>query len=153
MDRTTTLNMPGTMDASMMMPGMAMPMPSMGMTGMMTMPRCTMTMEMVNGGCSIKCVCQDEMSAKMMQNMCAMMTGAMCGMMCTMNGMCVCMCNMMMGSCKMEAIDMGMMMTCTSGDEMCAAMIQACCKCMMDCMAAGCCCCMTMNGMPVCSTC
>jgi len=135
-----------------------MPMPSMqGMMmpgmGMMMMPKCDMTMEMVDGGCCIKCVCDDEMTAKMMQNMCMMMQGGMCSMMCMMNGMCVCACNMAMGACTLEMMDMGCMMTCTSGDSECAKMLQACCQCMVDCMSAGCCCVMTMNGMPMCCSC
>jgi hypothetical protein len=57
---------------------------------------------------------------------------------------------MMMGKCTMAMTEMGMTMTCTSGDPMCEKMIQSCCDCMMNMMSAGCSCCMMMNGMPVC---
>lgn len=148
--------------AGMMMPGMNMGMPAMNMMQGMQMPsmmmpgmacRCTMKMEMMDGGCKIDCCCQDEMSMTMMQKMCQMMEGGMCSMMCMKNGVCVCQCNMIMGDCKMTMTEKGMCMSWTGSDAKCCEMIQSCCKCMMDCMAAGCSCCFCMNGMPVCCSC
>jgi hypothetical protein len=43
--------------------------------------------------------------------------------------------------------------TCTSGDKMCEAMIQGCCDCMAACIKAGCTCCLMMGGAPVCCGC
>ncbi|MBV9850317.1 MAG: hypothetical protein JO250_11630 [Armatimonadetes bacterium] len=136
-----------------MMPGMMSgmgTMPGMGMPNMMMMPRCTMSMEMCEGGMRMTCRCEDPMGAQMMQSLCQMMEGAACSCCCLMNGMCLCMCNMMMATCKCEMMDGGVMMTCTSGDMMMAKMIQACGECMMGMMDAGCLCCVMMGGMPVC---
>jgi hypothetical protein len=130
-----------------MMPQM---MGGMGSMGMM-MPRCTMKMEKTSSGMSCMCVCDDKTSAMMMQNLCNMMAGGMCSMACVCNGTMCCMCNMTMGACMFEPMEMGMKMTCTSGDANCVKMIHACCDCMMTCMSMpGCCCMMMMNGMPVC---
>jgi hypothetical protein len=148
------------MPAMGMMPAMlGMPMNGMmpgassmnsAMNGMM-MPRCMMKMEKCPGGMKCTMTCADKTAAEMMKNLCMMMQGGMVSMCCMMNGMPVCMCNMgMMGMCKMEMMDMGCMMTCTSGDPNCMKMIQACCDCMSAMMMPGCTCCMMMNGMPVC---
>jgi hypothetical protein len=140
-----------------------MGMPGMGMTGasattpaapnMMMVPRCKMTFEKCTGGMKMTCVCEDQTSAGMLQNLCTMMAGGMCSCCMMMNGMMVCCCNMMMGMCKCEPINMGVCFTCTSGDKECCAMIQACCDCCANMMKAGCTCCMMMNGMPVCCSC
>lgn len=69
-----------------------------------------------------------------------------------MNGMVLMQCNLLMGMCKCAMLPDGAMLTCTSGDQACAAMIQACCQCMMEMMKDGCMCCLMMNGVPVCCT-
>lgn len=117
---------------------------------MVMVPRCTMKVEKCQGGMKITCTCDDPAACTMMQNLCAMMAGGMCSLCCTMNGMCVCVCNLTMGSCKIEMTKDGCCMTCTSGDAACCAMIQGCCDCIMACMKAGCTCCMCMGGTPVC---
>ena len=131
----------GMASAPMSMPGNAM--------GMM-MPRCTITMEKTAGGMRMTCMGVDEMSTRMMQNLMGMMGSGMmsCAMM--MNGMMAMRCNMMMGMCKAEMTTDGMMVTYTSGDPQCMAMIQACCDCMTMMMKNGCSCCVMMNNMPVC---
>jgi len=142
------------MDASMM--GMPMSMPAMGAMGMpaggmgMMIPRCTVRMEKMQGGMRMHCTGMDEMATKMMQHAVAMMGSGMmsCAMM--MNGMMAMRCNMIMGLCKCEMTADGMMVTYTSGDAQCAAMIQQCCDSMMMMMANGCTCCVMMNNMPVC---
>ena len=143
--------MPMSMPGMMMNPmaGMQMPMGMGAMNGMM-IPRCTMKMEKCPGGMKMMCVCDDATAAAMMQNMCKMMSGGMMSCCCMMNGQMVCMCNMSMGTCKCEMMDMGVMMTCTSGDKMAEKMIQACCDCMMGMMMPGCMMMMCMNGMPMC---
>lgn len=140
-----------------MMPGMGMGMGTAPMTGtgmmapnMVMVPRCTMKMEKISGGMKVTCVCDDAAAKAMMQNLCQMMAGGMCSMCCMMNGMMVCCCNMTMGVCKCEMTKDGCVMTCTSGDKACEAMIQGCCDCMTACMKAGCTCCMMMGGTPVC---
>lgn len=144
-DRMMGMMMPGGMNGTMNMPMMG------GMPNMMMAPRCTMKMEKCTGGMKVTCTSNDKTSAEMMRNLCMMMQG---GMMCCcmmMNGMMCCCCNMgMMGTCKIDLMDMGCVMTCTSGDMNCAKMIQACCDCMMGMMMPGCTCCMMMNGMPIC---
>ena len=158
--------MPPRMTAMMMdrgamgMPGMGTGMMStagmMGTTGapagmgMVMVPKCTMTFAKCDGGMTIDCVCDDKASAAMMQNLCTMMAGGMCSCCCMMNGMMTCCCNLTMAMCRCEATDMGVRMTCTSGDKACCAMIQACCDCMTGMMKAGCSCCLMMNNMPVC---
>ena len=102
-----------------MMPGMMSgtgSVPGMGMPNMLMMPRCTMSIEMCEGGMTMTCRCDDVMGAQMMQSMCKMMEGAACSCCCMMNGMCLCACNMMMATCRCEMMDGGVMMTCTSGD-------------------------------------
>ena len=141
------------------MPGMAGPGVMPGATtnptamNMMMVPRCTMTFEKCAGGMKIQCVCEDKVSAGMLQNLCTMMAGGMCSCCCMMNGMMVCCCNLMMGMCKCETTEMGVCITCTSGDKACCAMIQACCENMAAMMKAGCTCCVMMNNMPVCCGC
>src|ERR1039457_1030220 len=89
--------------------GMTGPAGMMGSTGtmpagmnMMMMPRCKMTFEKCAGGMKITCVCDDKVSAGMLQNLCTMMAGGMCSCCMMMNGMMVCCCNMTMGMCKCE---------------------------------------------------
>src|SRR5688572_12791145 len=112
-----------TTDRGMMMPGMNMgagmmsTMPAgMGMGGMptmapgmmgMMMPRCRMTFEKTDGGMRMTCVCDDKASAAMLQSLCMMMQGGMCSCAMVMNGMTCCQCNLCMGTCKMEMMDMG----------------------------------------------
>lgn len=156
-DRMMSMGM-GNMGGMMGMPMMTMPM--MGRMGMgseagsmpsMMIPRCTMKMEKCPGGMKMTCMCEDKTAAMMMQNLCNMMAGGTVSCCTMMNGMMCCCCNMgMMGMCKMEMMDMGCMMTCTSGDKSCEKMIQACCDCMNAMMMPGMTCCMMMNGMPVC---
>lgn len=144
-DRMGMMNMPMAMpmSAGMMMPSM------MNMNGMM-IPRCTMKMEKMNNGMQCTMTCQDKTAAAMMQQLCMMNANSMMGMSCMMNGMMCCTCMMPMGTCKVEMMDMGCMMTCTSGDAMACKMIQACCDCMMGMMMPGCSIYMMMNGMPIC---
>src|SRR5262249_23677661 len=137
------------MTPGMAMPGMAMPSPAAGPSYTMV-PRCTMKMEKCPGGMKITCTCDDQTAAGMLQNLCKSLQGAMCGCCCTMNGMMVCSCNFTMGMCKCEMTKNGVSMTCTSGDQKCCDMIQACCDCMNTMMQSGCTCCMMMNNMPVC---
>jgi len=147
------------MDKSMMGPMGAMGSPmaagpmTAGMPGAMQMcmvPRCTMKMEKCKGGMKMTCTCEDQVAAATLQNMCKMMAGSMCSCMCMMNGMMMCQCNMCMCKCECADVKMGVSFTCTSGDEDCAAMCQACCECMMACMKAGCMCCVCLGGTPVC---
>jgi hypothetical protein len=136
----------------MMMPGMTMNPPMTATTGMnmMVIPRCTMKMEKCDGGMKMMCICEDTMSASMLQNLCTMLSGSMVSCCMMMNGMMMMNCNMTMGMCKFEMTKEGMVMTCTSGDQNCCKMIQACCEAMMTMMDAGCVCCLCMNNTPVC---
>ena len=150
MDRAAMTGMSASgMTGTAMTSGGAMP---TGMN-MMMVPRCTMTMEKCEGGMKINCVCDDKLSASMLQNLCTMLAGGMCSCCVMMNGMMVCCCNLVMGMCKCEMTDEGVCITCTSGDKDCCAMIQACCDCMMGMMKAGCTCCVMMNNTPVCCCC
>ncbi len=120
------------MTTAMMMDRTGMTMPGMGMQGagataaqptgmnMMMVPRCTMTFEKCAGGVKIHCKCEDKVSAGMLQNLCTMMTGAMCSCCCMLNGMMMCCCNLTMGMCKCESTEMGVCITCTSGDKDCS---------------------------------
>jgi hypothetical protein len=148
------------MTSTMMMDRNMMGMPGAGsgtMSGgtgamapsMVMVPRCTFKMEKCAGGMKMMCVCDDAAACAMMQNLCQMLAGGMCSVCCTMNGMMVCSCNLMMGMCKVEMMKDGCCVTCTSGDAACCAMIQGCCDCMMACLKAGCTCCMMMNNTPV----
>ena len=142
-----TLSMPG---ATGMM-GSAQAAPTAA--NMMMVPRCTMTFEKCTGGMKITCACEDRVSAGMLQNLCTMMAGGLCSCCCVLNGMVVCSCNMTMGHCKCEPTEDGVCITCTSGDSVCSAMIQACCACMTAMVKSGCTCCVMMNNVPVCCGC
>jgi hypothetical protein len=142
----TERNMMGM--AGMEMKGSAAASPAAA--NMMMVPRCKVTAEKCKGGMKLNCVCEDQTSARMLQNLCAMMAGGMCSCCMMMNGMTVCCCNLTMGMCNCEVTDMGVCFTCTSGDKDCCDMIQACCDCCARMMTAGCKCCVMMNGMPVC---
>ena len=142
-----------TMERQMMMPGMTMNppmMPAPTPMNMMVIPRCTMNMEKCDGGMKMICVCEDAMSANMLQNLCAMLSGSMVSCCMMMNGMMMMNCNMTMGMCRCENTKDGITMTCTSGDAACSKMIQACCDAMMAMMESGCTCCLCMNNTPVC---
>ena len=137
--------MPGMTGATgPMMPGMMIP------TSCLMVPRCSMKMEKCEGGMKMTCSCPDQASCAMMLNLCTMMQGGMMTCCMVMNGMVCCCCNLAMGRCKVETTKDGCVMTCTSGDKECGAMIQACCDCMTACMKSGCTCCVMMNGTPVC---
>src|SRR5262249_4413839 len=88
---------------------------------MMMVPRCTMTFETCDAGMKINCVCDDAVSAGMLQNLCTMSAGGMISCCMMMNGMTACCCNLVMGMCKCEATEMGVCITCTSGDKDCCA--------------------------------
>ena len=120
---------------------------------MMMVPRCTMKFEHCTGGMKIRCSCDDAMACSMMQNLVSTLSGGMCTCCMMMNGMMVCCCNLTMGMCKYEMTKDGCTMTCTSGDKICAEMIQACCDCMSTMMKAGCMCCVMLNNMPDCCGC
>jgi hypothetical protein len=147
------------MDKSMVSP-MGMPMsgsqmPAAAPNGpqMCMVPRCTMKIEKCKGGMKMTCTCEDEVAAGTLQNMCKMMAGSLCSCCCMMNGMMVCNCCLTMCKCECTDTKMGVCITCTSGDEDCAAMCQACCDCVSACMKAGCMCCVCFGGMPVCCCC
>ena len=139
------MGMPGTAGMGMGSP-MAMPAGGMGMM----VPRCTIRMETMSGGMRMTCMGIDEMSTRMMQNLMGMMGSGMmsCAMM--LNGMTAMRCNMMLGMCRTEMTDDGMVISYTSGDAAMMAMIQAACECMSMMMQQGCSCCVMMNNMPVC---
>jgi len=138
--------------------GMAGAMPMMGQMagmaaaapGMMMVPRCRMKMEKCAGGMKVTCVCEDEVAAATLQNLCKMAAGGMCSLCCMMNGTMICCCNMAMCKCECADTKDGVCITCTSGDKACCDMIQACCDCMCACMNSGCMCCVCFNGMPCC---
>jgi hypothetical protein len=146
------MNMP-MMGGMGMMGGMMMPGSGMmagAMPGMMMAPRCTIAMERCPGGMRMTCTCEDKTSAAMLGNLMMMMQNGMCSCYMMMNGMPMCVCNVgMMGVCKVEMMEMGCTITCTSGDKHCEKMIQSCCDCMMGMMMPGMTCCVMMNGMPV----
>ncbi len=116
-------------------------------------PRGTVKMEKCSGGMKITCSCDDKTAASMVQNLCAMLAGGMCSCSCLCNGMTVCTCNLTMGMSKIEATTDGVCITCTSGDQQCCEMIQACCECLSRMQDAGCACCVMMNNTPVCCCC
>jgi hypothetical protein len=64
--------------------------------------------------------------------------------------MVVCTVNLTMGLCQCEATKDGVRITCTSGDQKCAEMIQACCTTLTALLKAGCTCCLLLNNTPVC---
>jgi hypothetical protein len=55
-----------------------------------------------------------------------------------------------MGICKCENTANGVVLSCTSGDKDCCAMIQACCDCLSVMSQGHCTCCVMMNNMPIC---
>jgi hypothetical protein len=155
------------MSSAMMLERTGMAMPGVGVPGMGTspvgtptgytpgmnylvVPRGTVKFEKCQGGMKVYCSCDDKQACSMVQNLCSMLAGGMCSVYVQANGMTVCCCNLTMGLCKYEMTDSGVCVTCTSGDQKCAEMIQACCDCMSTMMDAGCTCCVCVNQNPVC---
>jgi hypothetical protein len=128
----------------------AAPMGMMPQPSLMPVPRCTFKIEKISGGCRIICSCDDPLAISMVQQLCTMLAGGLCSCSSTCNGMTVFTCNFTMGLCRYEATDSGAMVTCTSGDQQCAQMIQSCCDCLSTLMDCGCTCCLMLNNMPVC---
>jgi hypothetical protein len=116
----------------------------------MMVPRCSFKFEKCTGGFKVTCSCEDKVACSMVQNLCTMLAGGMCSCCCLYNGMTVYYCNFTMGMCRCEATDNGVCFTCTSGDQQCCQMIQACCDCLSTMTDAGCTCCFYMNNTPVC---
>jgi hypothetical protein len=144
----TGMGMPGVGAAGMGIPGIMSPaaMPA----NFLMVPRCTFKMEKCTGGMKITCVCDDKTASGMVQNLCKMLAGGMCSCCMMMNGMMVFTCNLTMGMCKCDMTEMGVTVTCTSGDKACCDMIQASCDCMNSMLKAGCTCCLCMGSTPVC---
>jgi hypothetical protein len=155
------------MSSTMMMERTALGLPGVGVPGMgatpygtptttptsggyVMVPRCTLKFEKCTGGMKIICACDDKMACSMVQNLCTMLAGGMCSCCVMLNGMTICTYNLTMGLCKCDATDMGVCITCTSGDSKCCEMIQACCDCLCCMVNAGCTCCVLMNNTPVC---
>lgn len=155
------------MVANMMMERTGMGMPNVGMSGMMSptmnaspnmpmagnflmVPRCTYKIEKCAGGIKIHCICEDKVAASMVQNLCTMLMGGMVSCSVMMNGMTVCTMCLTMGICKCEMTETGVCISCTSGDQHCCDMIQACGDCCTCMMVNGCTCCVMMNNTPVC---
>ena len=112
-----------------------------------------MKVEKCKGGAKFHCHCDDETACGTLQNLCKMLAGGMWCCTCTMNGMCVCQCNLTCGICTCEYTKDGVCLTCVSGDAACCKMIQACCECVQQCLAAGCPCYLSCGGNPVCCAC
>jgi len=119
-------------------------------TNWLVVPRCTLKFEKCQGGMKVQCVCDDKVACSMMQNLCTMLQGGMCSCCVQMNGMTVCTVNFTMGLCKCEMTEHGVCVTCTSGDQKCCEMIQACCDSLYCLVNSGCTCCVLMNNTPIC---
>src|SRR5262245_28690779 len=155
------------MSSTMMMERTGMGIPGMGLPGVgtptlgaptafpsatnwMMVPRCTYKFEKCQGGFKIHCICEDKLACSMIQNLCSALAGGMCSCCCMLNGLQVYYCNLTMGMCKYETTDKGCTITCTSGDQKCCEMIQACCDCLHCLFESGCTCCVLINSTPVC---
>ena len=118
--------------------GFSAPAPAAPGTGnWCVVPRCTIKVEKCQGGMKIKCACDDEVSCATLQNLCKMLADGMCSCCCTLNGICVCQCNLACGICTCECTKDGVCITCKSGDKACCEMIQACCDCLSKCLECG----------------
>src|SRR5438874_10089335 len=80
------------------------------------LPRCTLKVEKIKGGCKIHCGCDDQVACNMLQNLCRILEGGVCGFSCLLNGQCVCTCSLSCGHCSCELTKDGCTLTCTSGD-------------------------------------
>jgi hypothetical protein len=120
----------------------------------LVVPRCELKFAKSEGGFSITCRCEDEVSAATLHNLCKMLAGGGCSCACTYNGIPVCQCNFAIGHTHCEYTKNGVKITCTSGDDKCAQALQACCECCKQCCDSGCCCTVSFGNTPVCcSTC
>jgi len=145
-----TMGMPGMGMPGFATPAVGTPTGVTGGTNWLMVPRCTFRVERCTGGFKVTCSCDDPMACSMVQNLCKMLAGGLCSCCVTLNGMTVCCYNLTMGMCRIENVDRGVCMTCTSGDPACCAMIEACCDCLSCMMDAGCCCYILVNNTPVC---
>jgi hypothetical protein len=117
---------------------------------MMMVPRCTIELEKCPGGMKIDCICDDSMGRGMVQNLCTGLWGGLVSCWMTLNGMTVCCCNLTMGFCTYEVTAKGVAVTCTSADEKCCEIIQACCDLLLGMAAGGCTFCLLVQSTPVC---
>ncbi len=113
-------------------------------------PRCGMRIEMTPTGCRIHCVCEDELAAATLQELCKMLAGQCCGLCCTFNGQTVCQVNLCCCHCVCEPTADGCCITCKTGDEACCAMTQKCCAAIAGCLESGCRCTISFGNTPVC---
>ncbi len=70
--------------------------PAAGAAPWLVVPRCELKFAKCEGGFSITCRCDDEVSAATLHNLCKMLAGGGCSCACTYNGIPVCQCNFAM---------------------------------------------------------
>jgi hypothetical protein len=116
-------------------------------------PRCTFKVERTNEGCKINCLCEEQTSCSVLQNLCTVLNGGNCCCCFTYNGMTVCSYNFTLGLCRWEVVDKGVCFTCTSGDPKCSQALQTWCDCMTSMVNCGCFCTFYVNNTPVCCGC
>ena len=116
----------------------------------LVVPRGTIKVEKCQGGLKLSCYCDDKMACSMVQNLCQMLQGSMCSVSTVSNGITVCSFNFTYGLCKCEPTESGVCITCTSGDQKCCEMLQACCDCICCMSEAGCTSYVCLNGTPIC---
>lgn len=128
--------------------------PAAGPAPWFVVPRCELKFAKTEGGFTLTCRCEDEVATATLHNLCKMLAGGACSCSCTYNGIAVCQCNFAVGHTHCEYTKNGVKITCTSGDEKCRELLQACCECCKACCDDGCCCTVSFGNTPVCcSTC
>jgi hypothetical protein len=153
MSSAMMMERPGTAFPGMGVPGYQTPPAPTGMaagTNWMMVPRCMIRMEKMSGGFKMTCSCDDKLATSMVQNLCTMLQGGMASCAVMYNGMPCCTCHFVMGMCRCEPTDSGVSLMCTSGDQHCSEMLQACCDCITVMLEAGCTCCFLINHTPIC---
>ena len=113
--------------------------PAAGPAPWFVVPRCELKWAKSEGGFTLTCRCEDEVATATLHNLCKILAGGACSSSCTYNGIAVCQCNFAVGHTHCEYSKNGVKITCTSGDEKCRELLQACCECCKACCDDGCC--------------
>ena len=116
-------------------------------------PRCTYKVERTSDGCKIHCICEEQTSCSVVQNLCTVLNGGNCWCNFTYNGVTVCTYNFTLGLCRWDIVDKGVTLTCSSGDPRCQQSLQTWCDCFTAMVNAGCYCTCYVQNTPICCGC
>jgi hypothetical protein len=144
------LTFPGWGQQTLMAPGVGTTPFTTPTVNYFNVPRCNFKVERTNEGCKVYCLCEEQTSQSVVQNLCTVLNGGNTCCCFTYNGVTVCTYNFTLGLCRWEIVDKGVCFSCTSGDPRCCASLQTLCDCFTAMVNAGCYCTFYVNQTPMC---